>query len=512
MKLKFTIFFLSLFITSSIYSFGETGPEGVKVLEVSVSKKSVVFDRGVLEGLRIGEKAKVFYLDKSRGENNPRYVAVADAEAIKVHSNYSYWFLRNIENYALIEKDNKLVIMRESVDHRREVRNRHIKKVGNSQNSDKKNVPEDLVFFDRDHNVSAELVKTNKTTTKDTETHEQDDWILTGSEFDDEFEQDKKIVHVGEFKKADKANNVKKAFKKNVHDSTIKGSVGKINSLKYGLKGFYHDGLRNNDTNIKEKSDAVSMYEQEKENEKLRQFVSPRALAKVKSEGPGFSSEMDDAQLRRFFINSGIERELKRQKRALNERAGHELNFRFASGMSKNSNSDDPNHQSNDYGINFGYEFHLYNTHESLENFTLEGVIDRTIGHYDLGGINGRFLEGSFKGFINYYFWNPPQKLYSYLPFIGIGYRRGNADVTSFSLDKDYNYTLVGFPSYRFGLKYRFKAGDTKDETVKIGMGLSLMFSQETVQYAVVNTLTDNIFGTFQNNQSKFSVGLNVYF
>ena len=221
---------------------------------------------------------------------------------------------------------------------------------------------------------------------------------------------------------------------------------------------------------------------------------------------------MDDDQLRSYLIETGIEGELRRQKRSLNEKGGSEITIRYTTNLTTNTTDEDDNYQGTDYALSLAYEWHLSTTLESLENFTLELEVERGISHYDVGGINGRIAEGSLKGYVNWYFWNAPNSLYKYMPYVGVGIKRGNGELESAEFDNIYTYQILGFPSGHVGLKYRFKSGDVKDETLKMGFGLNLQLKYESMRYNVNDILVDDITPSFVTTQTRLSIGFNIYF
>ena len=63
----------------------------VKIKEVSTSKKTIVMDLGLLDGLKTGKNGWLFFSNP----NNPvKLKKVAFGEAVKVFPTKSYWYLR----------------------------------------------------------------------------------------------------------------------------------------------------------------------------------------------------------------------------------------------------------------------------------------------------------------------------------------------------------------------------------------------------------------------------------
>ncbi len=495
--------------------------EGAQVLEVSSSKKSLLLNLGYAEGLRNGDRAKIYLKNLDEGIDYPKFRYVAEGEVINVKNNVSYWFLRKIKNFQSLKKNEMLVLVRQSKDPRRPfVTRRTLRVQGRAEDQDyyqvseDKGVPEDLVFEEQDFFPSEKLKGTQSLKRQDIEMTRKKTYIDMGEEYDEEFDQ---IVE-GRLVPFDGGDEeliaeIEKKAEDRTFDSTTKTSVGKFNDLKYGLQTLYHSQMRDPGTQTKVTMDSLNARERAAVEDAKRRKVSPSTLARIKREGPRWSQDMTDKQLRAYLVESGIEEEIQRQKRALGEREGHEFTLRYISNLTSNTTAEDPNFQGTDYFLAFSYEWHLYSTSNFFKNFTLEFELERGISHYQIAeGINGRIAEGSLKGYLNWYFMRPPSSLHSYMPYLGVGLKRGNGELESAEFDTVYTVQHTALPSAHFGLKYRFKAGDEKNAALKIGYGVNFQIKYEAMRYNIADVVVDDIEPTFSRNQTRFSVGLNVYF
>lgn len=495
--------------------------EGAKVLEVSSSRKSLLLNLGFAEGLRNGDRAKLYLKNLDEGIDYPKFTYVAEGEVINVKNNVSYWFLRKIKNFQNLRKSKDLVIVRQSKDPRRPFITRRTLRVqgrADDQNyyqvSEDKGIPEDLVFEEGDFFSSSKMKGTQSLKKQDIEMNRKRPYVDMGEEYDDEFDQivEGRLVPFDGGDEELIAEIEKKASEK-VFDSTTKSSVGKFNDLKYGLQTLYKSQMRDPGTNAKQDIDSLNSRERAALEDQRRRKISPSTLARIKREGPRWSQDMTDEQLRKYLIESGIEEEVQRQKRALGEREGHEFTLRYITNLSSNTTTEDPNFQGKDYFLAFSYEWHLFSTARMFKNFTLEFELERGISHYQIAeGINGRIAEGSLKGYLNWYFLNPPSSLHSYMPYLGIGYKRGNGTLESAEFDTIYTVQQIAMPSAHLGLKYRFKSGDEKSADLKIGYGVNFQLKYEAMRYNIADVIVDDIEPTFTRNQTRMSVGLNVYF
>ncbi len=495
--------------------------EGVEVLEVSSSKKSILLNLGHAEGLRNGDRGKLYIKNLDDGIDYPKFIYVGEGEAIKVKNTISYWFLRKIKNFQNIKKKKKLVMVRQAKDPRRPfVTKRTLRVQGRAEDqkyyqvSEDKGVPVDLIFEEDDFFKGGKDKSTKTLKNQNIEVTRNTPYIDMGEEYDDEFDQIAEGRMVP-FDGGDDAliESIEKKAMDNTFDSTAENSVGKFNDLKYGLKTLYKSQMRDPGTNTKISMDTLNSREKAMIEDEKRRKISPSTVARIRREGPRWSQDMSDKQLRAYLIDSGIAEEYERQKRALSEKAGHEFTLKYISNLTTNTTAEDANYQGTDYALAFSYEWHLVGTSRFFKNFTVEFELERGISHYDIGGgVNGRISEGSLKGYLNWYFLRVPYSLHSYMPYVGIGLKRGNGSLESAEFDTVYTVQQTAFPSMHFGMKYRFKAGDEKDANLKIGYGVNFQLKYEAMRYNVTDTIIDNIEPVISSNQTRFSVGFNVYF
>ncbi|MBT5092766.1 MAG: hypothetical protein HOM21_00895, partial [Halobacteriovoraceae bacterium] len=319
-----------LFFTGQVMAFN-----GIQIVGVSESKKSVIVDRGSLEGVKTGDKAR-FLIQK--GIANPKITYVARGEAIKVHSNYSYWYLSYVENPFLIRRGSKLLMSLQSevLEGSRRYNIKQKKSILSDGKSfapfllDRENIPRELVFSEKNYEPSEIIVDTYSKKEQDIETTNFDNWVRRKDpEFVEEYLDEYPLKHVNRANQVVPADKVRRNYKQAEFDGSLKESVDKVNGLRYGLAPMYHEQKKDS-LGVREKITTDNYYQRLVQDKKGENFISPRAVAKIRKEGPGWSADMNDEQLRRFYNRSGIERELVRQKEAQGEKAGHELNFRYA--------------------------------------------------------------------------------------------------------------------------------------------------------------------------------------
>lgn len=493
-----------------------------KVLEISSTGLSVILDRGRFEGIKIGMKGRL--LRPVGDMDRPKFKYLATAEVIKVHSNYSYWYLRDINKAEFLDKGQKVVFvtMDEALSGRRDAnykKRRVILREGETPlkfvEESEKGVPAELIKKDGKYaKTDQQLTETYPTVDEERIITEFETWSKSKDlDYVDEYMQEVATNRETDISEDRDLDDYRKKDSQKLFKSVVDGSVDKFNDYKYSLDTFYREQKKDED--YKEIREGVvdqtvyAKYQKEKEQSK---WVSPQAMAKIKRDGKLWSSDMNDEQLRRFFIKSGIRRENERQRLALSEYNSNEVTFFYSTAMREHYTTNDDNFQGSNYSLGVGYEYHLRRTDPDLDKHTLDLALMRTISFYDIGGEkNGRFTEGIVKAGYNYYFVNNPATIYKWIFFGGAGLMRGNALMQGIGLVKDYSYSLIGFPMH-LGFKYRFKSGDELDQISGIGWGLNMKFSYEWLKLTNVDLIEDDINGSISIVDLRFTVGLSAYF
>ena len=522
MFLKFAITLLTFWLGNQVWAF-----ELVKVLEVSTSGRSLVIDRGYLEGVQLGEFAR-FIVQKGDLEN-PNLSNVALGEAVQVHDGQSSWFLHEIDNASVIKAGEKMLYARANdiLEGRRPFKT--LKKIilappekipakyadakRNAQLREKQ-MDSDLVFMDKEYEKSH--------TIKPQENSGDADLMVTEFEESRSEKQTRYVEAVnkdlsevnieGKGKQID-SKNFEEREKTTQLNSVVDHDIKKINGLKNGLKGLYKDQKPDPDNRwLRDKMVEQSVYDQVNESKKLEDIIHPRIYKKAEHGGDFWSADMSDEQLRRYFVTSGLSREVERRKLALENREGNEILVRITRCAYDNSDAQDKNYRSLYSALEIGYEYHLMRTSKALQRWSLGLDYQKGLGNYDLGPQNARSEETAFKLSLHLYLYNLPSAVKAYAWYIGSGLRTGSATVSSSSFSRVYDYQLLGFEYGHIGVKYRFYSGDNYDDIFNMGVGALAQVGVEQVSYRTKDTVSNNIDGTFSTYDLKFSLGLTVLF
>lgn len=518
--------FMTVLITSAFFGYSHAVVLSEVTLEdISTSGKSLVLDRGTLEEYSEGLFAR-FYLQKGPKEF-PKVFLVAEGELVKSFPRKSYWILRKIHIPDAIKSKNKILIQTSSsVSSGRplKIRNHHVvmseklfRDVDDFINQNQDNVPSRLIKAGGAYEASNDIFESEeiKDTTPDADVvvttyetyknkpgnyYSEEYGDLTGQRF---FIGNKEVL----------LGDIKKAEDKKLFDSMSDAYVKKTNGMKYGLKSFYSEVEKTPGMNeINAKGVMASVYEESRAEKKKEDEISPRAIAKYKRDGEHWSSDMDDASLRHYFIETGIEKEVRRRELALNEREGHEVILSYSGSVLSHGNTTDPNYQGRGYNLGISYDLHLARTSPNLKNWSLQFLLESGVTEYDTGFYNARSEEISYGAYLNYYFINNPLTLNSFIWLAGVGMKNGSSSLFTPDFSKEYSCQVLTLPSLQLMTKYRFRVGDLKEDTANIGASLNFGVNLDFKNLSVIDRLDDNINGKFSVTDLKYSLGMSVYF
>lgn len=500
------------------------GLEEVTLQELSTSGRSLVIDRGTLEQFVEGIYAK-FYIQKGPKEF-PKIFLVGEGELVKSFPRKSYWLIKQVYIPDAMKVNSKVLITtsNQMTEGRPlKLKNRHVviskeyNDVDDYLDKNQSNIPQRLVKSGAAYAPSPDVFEKEELgdTTPDSdveittyEKYKKKSGKYFSEEYGDLTDQNYFIGN-----KQVELGDIKRSEDKRLFDSITDGVAEKTNNMKYGIKSFYREQERQkNIPEIALKGTMNSTYEDIKQDKKEAEIISPKAIAKYKRDGDQWSSDMDDAALRKYFIETGIEKENRRRELALNELEGHELMLHFSNQVSSHGNATDPNYQGRGYNLGISYDLHLARTSENLRQWSLQFVFEKGITDYDTKVFNARSEETFYGAYLNYYFINNPITLNSFIWLAGMGLKNGSASIVSPDLSKEYSYQVLTIPALQLMTKYRFRSGDLNEDNVNIGTSLNFGINMDMKRLSVIDRVEDDINSNISVTDLKYTVGLSVYF
>jgi len=501
--------------------------ERVGVLGVSSSGKSVILNSGHLEGLVVGDYAQILRL--AGPAHRPKLKSIGLAELVRATPRESYWFMHEQNRANSVTTGDKVSLLRQSqslkgLRGQRVLQKKVVLSSGQRIEDDlierMLGTPESLISDNSNQfdSRALELEKPNDDAF-DIEVSQYDVWSQKNSpDFLEEKLKEFEVEYVSQLNEVSDANRIRHDDRREVFRSYVKNIIRAINSQKDGLNELYQRDMdKQYKTYVGDILVKRSLYNQVTEPEDERLKIKPHIAAKVKRDGPLWSSSFDDQELRNVMVKSGLAEELRRKEKAKGQSQAHEVIIRASTGLAKHTNVDDPNFQNVNYSVSASYEYALKKASDMLAAWTIEAEIYTAINFYEIAPeTNGRFNEGGFGGAINYYFYNNPFTVGNVAFYGGLGLRRSSATGGTSVLEGQdtFDYQVLSLPVFQLGAKYRFKAGDSYRDNFKVGMGFNVLLSYESKNLSIIdeNDLQSPVFSSFDIQDTRLAVGLSLYF
>ena len=481
--------------------------DNINLLQVSISKKSIIIDSGSFDGIEIGDRAKFYLLVDS---DEIKYSVVAEGEAVKVYNKKSFWFLDRLIDSANIYVGGKLGFL--SVDET--VGGRGLLKILNKKRVYSKNavidevsgVPKDIIYKKGLYEEGSEqLTNTLVNKWQDVELIEVKDWTDGDKYYFEEYGSDVSSKGANIPEKSRDSKKIRQKIKNKLFAYETQNS----DSMSGHAKTYYY---KKDDSETGEMDLITSPLEKHLADKKVRNIAYPGAISKVKREGALWSADFTDEELRNYVIKTGVMTEELKRIHALENKISHELFIRYNYALYNNTDSKDENNRGRGMAFALGYEFNFGMTDESLDRLSLDVLYAYGTNYYYTGSINTFSSEYYYKTSLNWYFYNTPSTIRKYLWYLGIGVKFGEARLEAKKMTEKVNYQLNSFPSYQLGIKYRFTGGDEIGDIIKYGLGLTFLMEYETLSLEAIETHGQNVRGKLDNYNLRIGLGLGFYF
>lgn len=480
----------------------------------SDSGKTVKMNIGSLQGVKSGDFGDLTL--KSGTLDVPRYSLVGPGRVLKVFQNFSYWYFPQGGHSDLeVGKTYHILLRRKTLEGRSDVKidyrvsayeNDKVRK--RRKEGERGNFPSDLIqennTFESQVYKDDIISEADYRKVKNIKMNKKSGALIMDEDF----------MEV-QFLRADtnviNRKKIVKEYKDKIAKDQHKQQISKINKLKYGYDELYYEVNNSNDLS-KMRMSSQNVVSERREKEKKLSQIPEETLAMIEKHGDGWSSDMNDTELKNYLLKTGVAREQARQKSVLTLQSGNEFTFFLGSNLTANYTTEDDSHQFNGFVAALGYDLHLVRVTDQLHNWSLDVKFER--GSLSIGQetVNSRITYGAFSGHLNYYFKNYPHSRNKFAWYIGAGIKRGNGDGTNTNLDSDYKYEISSIPSTQLGVKYRMAAGRDYEFSSKFGFGFNARLIYENLNVKTINEVQDD----FQPNQTvsnmRLDVGLSIYF
>jgi hypothetical protein len=453
-------------------SFKAYALSGARLLGLSKSGQTALFNLGIHDGIKEGDYAVIIKQIQTLDSKGLRLVPVARARNIKINPNNSVWIVFKIFNQQLLVSGDKFFVLSEShmLSGRRDPRFGRISVVTNEVNMAQE--------------VHATLANDKDRISKLKHNYPE---MLPLHENDYRSDTDVKLVDVEKWKKH-KNERYRSPIYKSPHqdefrrelrlssfEKLVTAYLKKVNEPNFNYDQFYEEQMKSESgTGMKLRSSFATEYEKFLTLKSQKKIEDAKLYRSLLEKGDIWSEDLSDEELK-IVLNQVSALKEKDRRDYLVQDLKRFTTF-FSYGMSMNdaqTTKDSDYRRSVLYSLDFDFEGIPFTGHSTLERFTLNGAVRINKTAMEAGGYNADVDELSGVLGVNWYPLTSPSVVEAPSPFIGAYLRSGTAMINAPTPDQSANYTILSFPGFRGGLKYNFRNK----------IGLRVAFSMETINF-----------------------------
>jgi hypothetical protein len=480
-------------------------PMKVKLLRVSKSKRTVIVDRGHLDGLE-KDDFSIFLIRPDDLKDEHYYVAKGRLSSLS--HNYSMWDLVEVADPLALEKGGRLVMKNQRTTFKGRVpKKMDRKKVILNSNGSRAEVKSKVDgLYQKGPNLNPKLTEGFKggdtyTKLEDTATWEEDDDLELNA-----LDLVLKSKSESPTRKDMSEDDLQKVVQTEEFYRINGGELKELQDPSMSLSGKYSDSMRVDDmVDFQDKAAYPSTYDQVKSHlVNNERFLKDDALLRIEDEGPGWSDYFTEAELASFVHKNGLREELEKQQEAVNSTDKiNDISFTMSLPVVDSSDSENAqNKNSKNFDIGIGHEIYLGSRFPSFHHFGFKYGLVKSYSSVGLEGANGSFSELYILGTIFWYPFQSPQRVKTPMFYLGLGTKRGTGTMTLNDSGKISKYSTSSLARLFTGLKFRFSQ--------TLGMRAQIGLSRDTLRQS---DLSDSlVFPTDVSvTEIKFGVSLSTY-
>ena len=437
------LLFLAIILTSTKWVLAL---ETIELQEVSSSKKSIIINRGRLDGVNIGSEG---YFLKTTDIERMTKDFIGIAKAVKVYDRYSVWYFQKSygPNY-LIERTKIDYINSDNLSLSRAPFKIRIKKIiGGTKGSSNHDSGSDSRIVKKSDNFQlGEILEDVNIVDNqnDFDIFEFHKWASTNRNILKSKRSEKTSLTSLKIKSS---QDIPELIEKLNKKESLEANSALLN--KTSQDDFHIDTFYGNDGSM-----IPSQKERRDHQGKLTSGQRKKFLKKINKRGIEWSEDYSDSQLIEAVNTYGLYSEAERQKASVNNIIKSEIIFNYVSNFEATTSASASGEEVSSSPSNFGLSFeHMWaKNNPELSQFSTEGGFYIGNQNYDLFGIvNTTNLYGKIDTY--WYLKHGPSVVYSPLFFIGVGLKFGA--VSTRINNEDFSYALYS-TIVSGGLKYRF--------------------------------------------------------
>lgn len=465
---------------------------GARLLNQSSSGQTAVFNLGLYDGVKEGDFAVIVKEIRDLKTRDLRLLPVAKAKNIKLNTNNSIWILYKFYDAELMVKGQSYLILSESMmmKGRRDPRFARISVV----------TEKDKTAFQVQQNLKNDKDRIAKlkdrypelTTLHQPEARSDKDGEMLDVEGWKKFGQDRyrtalyKSPHQQDFQRELRLVSFEKL---------VTAYLKRVNDPKFNYDEFYDEQMKIAFANeFRKRSNFATEYENFLSLQAQKAISDAKLYRSILEKGESWSEDFSDEELRVVMNEVSVLQEKDRRRYVIAEPTRFSTYFAYGMNLTDAQTEKDTTYQrDNRYSGELELEGTPVLKHETLERFTLHAAIRTNYTAYDAGdNVNASVDELSVSGGFNWYPVYPPHAVEAPAIFLGTYVRSGTAGVKAEGRNEKANYTVLGLPAFRGGMKYNFRNK----------FGLRVFLSMETL---TLDRYEQSRFGSILRNDVTFT-------
>jgi len=453
-----------------LVNFNASALSGARLLGVSKSGQTVLFNLGIHDGVKEGDYAVVIKQIQSLETNGLRLVPVARGRNIKINATNSVWILFKILDQNLLVPGDKYLVLSESqmLQGRRDPRFGRITVVTNEK--DMTQEVHETLADDEDQLSKLKQLYPETVPLHEKEYRSDKDVELVDVE---KWEKNKKERYRSAFYKSPHQDEFRRQLRLSSFEKIVAAYLKKVNDPNFNYQQFYEEQMKSQSGDgIRVRSSFETEYEKFLTFKTQKKVEDAKLYRSLLEKGESWSEDFSDEELKIVLNQVSVLQEKDRRNYLVQDQKRFSAYLSYGMNINDAQTSDDTSYRrSGLYSLDFDFEGIPIFGHPTLERFTLNGSVRVNKTAMEAGGYNSDVDELSGALGLNWYPVYSPSAIEAPSVFIGTYLRSGTATIVAPSADEKANYTLISFPGFRAGMKYNFKN--------KVGLRIAL--SMETL-------------------------------
>ncbi len=464
------------------------GLSGARLLYQSSSGHTVAFNLGLFDGVKEGDFAVIVKEIRDLQARDLRLVPVARAKNIKLNTQNSIWILYKIFDPELLVNGQSYLILTESLllRGRRDPKFSRLKVVTDPEqtssqiNENLKNDRDRIAKLKDQYPEIATLHTTKKRWDHDGEILDVEGWKKFG-----------KNRFRTSLYKSPYAEDFRRELRLATFEKLVTAYLTKVNDPKFNYDAFYDEQMKSNFANeFRKRPNFATEYEKFLSIQSQKAIADAKLYRSILEKGQSWSEDFSDEELRLVMNEVSVLQERDRRQFVIATPTRYTTYLVYGMNLTDAQTEKDIAYQrDNRYSGEIEFEGTPILKHETLERFTLHAAARTNSTAYDVGSnVNASVDEISASAGLNWYPVYPPHGVEVPALFLGTYVRSGTAGINARGVNQKANYTVLGLPAFRGGMKYNFRNK----------FGLRIFLSLETL---TLDRFQQSQFGSVLSNE-----------